>query len=212
MPELNDLTQAIVDGKRKEAVDLTRQALDAGADPSDVLDALIAGMEKIGAMWKANEVFVPEVLVAARAMKESMQILEPLLAEGGVKASATAIIGTVKGDLHDIGKNLVAMMWKGANIDVIDLGTNVDPEKFVTAAKESGAKVIGLSALLTTTMPAMKEALDTIRKAAELNGIKVIVGGAPITQSYADEIGADAYAPDAVTAVDRVKELVSVPA
>ncbi len=212
MPELNDLTQAIVDGKRKEAVDLTRQALDAGADPSDVLDALIAGMEKIGAMWKANEVFVPEVLVAARAMKESMQILEPLLAEGGVKASATAVIGTVKGDLHDIGKNLVAMMWKGANIDVIDLGTNVDPEKFVTAAKENGAKVIGLSALLTTTMPAMKEALDTIRKAAELNGIKVIVGGAPITQSYADEIGADAYAPDAVTAVDRVKELTSVPA
>ncbi len=206
--DLSELTQAVVNGKRNDAVAGTTAALDAGAEPSTVLDALIAGMEEIGRRWKANEVFVPEVLIAARAMKEAMDVLEPSLIEGGVKPEATMVIGTVKGDLHDIGKNLVAMMWKGANIQVHDAGTNVSPEDFVKAIQESGAKVVGLSALLTTTMPAMKETVEAIR-AAGLSDVKIIVGGAPVTQAYADEIGADGYAADAVTAVDKARELIA---
>ena len=206
--DLSELTQAVVNGKRNDAVAGTTAALDAGTEPSTVLDALIAGMEEIGRRWKANEVFVPEVLIAARAMKEAMDVLEPSLIEGGVKPEATMVIGTVKGDLHDIGKNLVAMMWKGANIQVHDAGTNVSPEDFVKAIQESGAKVVGLSALLTTTMPAMKETVEAIR-AAGLSDVKIIVGGAPVTQAYADEIGADGYAADAVTAVDKARELIA---
>ncbi len=206
--DLSELTQAVVNGKRNDAVAGTTAALEAGTEPSTVLDALIAGMEEIGRRWKANEVFVPEVLIAARAMKEAMDVLEPSLIEGGVKPEATMVIGTVKGDLHDIGKNLVAMMWKGANIQVHDAGTNVSPQDFVKAIQESGAKVVGLSALLTTTMPAMKETVEAIR-AAGLNDVKIIVGGAPVTQAYADEIGADGYAADAVTAVDKARELIA---
>lgn len=207
--DLSALTQAVVDGKRNDAVAGTKAALEANTEPSAVLDALISGMEEIGKRWKANEVFVPEVLIAARAMKEAMDVLEPSLIEGGVKPEATMVVGTVKGDLHDIGKNLVAMMWKGANIQVHDAGTNVSPDDFVKAIKDSGAQVVGLSALLTTTMPAMKETVDAIR-AAGLQDVKIIVGGAPVTQAYADEIGADGYAADAVTAVDKARELIAV--
>jgi methylmalonyl-CoA mutase cobalamin-binding domain/chain len=209
MELLIDLTQAIIDGHRTHAVSGTRAALDAGTEPGVVLDALTAGMEEIGRRWKANIVFVPEVLIAARAMKESMAVLEPILSEGGIQPEATAVIGTVKGDLHDIGKNLVAMMWKGANIQVHDVGTNASPEDFIKAARESGADVIGLSALLTTTMPAMKSTVDAIR-AAGLKDVKIIIGGAPVTQAYADEIGADGYAADAVTAVDHLREAVGL--
>jgi 5-methyltetrahydrofolate--homocysteine methyltransferase len=160
----------------------------------------------VGRRFKANEIFVPEVLIAARAMKEAMGLLEPKLVEAGIKPKFTAIIGTVQGDLHDIGKNLVAMMWKGANFGVVDLGTNVTPDKFVAAAKEHGAQVVGLSALLTTTMPAMKTTVEALRDAG-LDGVKVIIGGAPITQEYADQIGADGYAADAASAVDIARDL-----
>lgn len=209
MASLADLTKAIVEGHRTHAVAWTGEALEAGTEPALILDALVGGMEEIGRLWKANEVFVPEVLIAARAMKESMQVLEPRLAEGGVKPEATAVIGTVRGDLHDIGKNLVAMMWKGANIRVHDVGTNAAPEDFIKAAKENNADVIGLSALLTTTMPAMKSTVQAIR-AAGLTNVKIIIGGAPVTQAYADEIGADGYAPDAVTAIDHLRQAVGL--
>jgi len=209
MEYLVELTQAIIDGHRTNAVAGTRKALEAGTEPTDVLDALTAGMEELGRRWKANLIFVPEVLIAARAMKESMVVLEPILADGGIEPEAIAVIGTVKGDLHDIGKNLVAMMWKGANIQVHDVGTNVSPEDFIKAARENNADVIGLSALLTTTMPAMKTTIEAIR-AAGLKDVKIIIGGAPVTQAYADEIGADSFAPDAVTAIDHLREAVGL--
>jgi 5-methyltetrahydrofolate--homocysteine methyltransferase len=147
------------------------------------------------------------MLIAARAMKESMAILEPQLAEAGIRPEYTAIIGTVKGDLHDIGKNLVAMMWRGANFNVIDLGTNISPERFVEAAKEHHPQIIGLSALLTTTMPSMKATIEELR-AAGIPNAKIIIGGAPITQQFADQIGADAFAPDAASAVEVARQLV----
>jgi len=205
---LSNLTETIKTGRRKESVATTQAALDANTPPADVLQALVTGMDDVGRRFKANEIFVPEVLIAARAMKESMGLLEPQLVAAGIRPEHTAIIGTVQGDLHDIGKNLVAMMWKGANFEVIDLGTNVPPEKFVEAAREKNAKVIGLSGLLTTTMPAMKRAVEEIR-AASMDGVKVVIGGAPITQEFSDEIGADGYSPDAASAVDLVRTLLT---
>ncbi|MEM7624124.1 MAG: corrinoid protein [Planctomycetota bacterium] len=209
MKPIRDLTEAIKTGNRTLATEATQRELDAEVSPQDILAALVAGMDDVGRRFKANEIFVPEVLIAARAMKEAMSILEPRLVEAGYQPKATAVIGTVQGDLHDIGKNLVAMMWKGASFNVVDLGTNVPPDRFIDAARENKAQIIGLSALLTTTMPAMKQTVDAV-KAAELNGVKVLIGGAPITQSFADEIGADAFAPDAASAVDKVRELVGV--
>ena len=206
--ELITLTDAIKTGNRKAAGQLTQEAIDAQCAPRAILDALIAGMDDIGARFQRNEVFVPEMLIAARAMKESMVILEPLLVSAGIRPEFTALIGTVQGDLHDIGKNLVAMMWKGANFNVVDLGTNVAPERFVEAAKEHHPQIIGLSALLTTTMPAMKNTVDAIRQSAAGN-IKIMIGGAPITQQFADEIGTDAYAPDAASAVDVAQKLLA---
>jgi len=203
---LAKLTETIKAGRRKEAVETTQATLDANTPPSDVLNALVTGMDDVGRRFKANEIFVPEVLIAARAMKESMALLEPFLVAAGIRPEFTAIVGTVQGDLHDIGKNLVAMMWKGANFDVVDLGTNVPPEKFVESAREKNAQVVGLSGLLTTTMPAMKRAVEELRQAA-LPGVKVVIGGAPITQEFADEIGADGYATDAASAVDLVRSL-----
>ena len=205
---LANLTETIKAGRRKEAVETTQAALDANTPPSDVLSALVGGMDDVGRRFKANEIFVPEVLIAARAMKESMALLEPQLIAPGIRPEHTAVVGTVQGDLHDIGKNLVAMMWKGANFEVIDLGTNVPPEKFVEAAREKNAKVVGLSGLLTTTMPAMKRTVEEIRAAA-MDGVKVVIGGAPITQEFADEIGADGFAPDAASAVDLVRTLLT---
>jgi 5-methyltetrahydrofolate--homocysteine methyltransferase len=204
--ELTTLTEAIAKGNRTEAVKLTKAALGNGAKPQEIVEqGLVPGMAIIGDKFKRNEAFVPEMLIAARAMKESMAVLEPLLAKEGIKPKYTAVIGTVQGDLHDIGKNLVAMMWKGANIGVVDLGTNVSPERFVAAAQEHNANIIGLSALLTTTMPAMKDTVTAARKAGLR--AKVMIGGAPITQQYADEIGADGYSPDAATAVDVAMKL-----
>ena len=209
--DLTQLTEAVKKGDRNTAKALTGAALAEGVGPEQILDAMVVGMDDIGDKFKRNEVFVPEMLIAARAMKEALAILEPELVKGGHKPVATAVIGTVQGDLHDIGKNLVAMMWKGANFNVIDLGTNVPAEKFVAAAKEHQAQVIGLSALLTTTMPAMKNTVDAIRNAA-LPGVKIVIGGAPITDSFAAEIGADGFAADAASAVDKVRELLAVSA
>ena len=206
MADLTALQAAIERGDRAHAAQLTQEAIDGGIDPKCILDAMTAAMQAIGRRFQNHEIFVPEMLIAARAMKESMVVLEPLLAGAGIRPEATAVIGTVKGDLHDIGKNLVGMMWKGANIEVVDLGTNVPPDQFVAAAKEHQAHIVGISALLTTTMVGMKDVVDAIR-AADLRGVKVIVGGAPLTAEFADQIGADAYAPDAGSAVDVAKEL-----
>ena len=208
MPLLTDLTAAVAAGKRVDTVRITEELLAAGTGPQAIVEeGLVPGMAIVGEQFKRNEIFVPEMLVAARAMKEALKILEPLLATAGIRPKYTAIIGTVQGDLHDIGKNLISMMWRGANFAVIDLGTNVPPEKYLAAVKEHRANIVGLSALLTTTMPAMKETVRII-KAANLGSTKIMIGGAPITQAFADEIGADGYAADAGSAVDIAKKLV----
>lgn len=207
MADLKALADAVIKGDQATAVEITKAALDEGMAPGEILnDGLVAGMNVIGVRFKANEVYIPEVLISARAMKMAMEHLEPKLAEAGVEPIGKAIIGTVKGDLHDIGKNLVVMMLKGAGFNVVDIGVDVSPEKFVEEIKNSGAKVVGLSALLTTTMPAMDETVKAI-KAAGLD-VKTMIGGAPVTQAYADKIGADGYSADAASAVDLAKELI----
>jgi len=204
---LEQLSAAVIAGRSKDAKAATQQALDAQIPLQEIVDnALVSAMSVIGEKFKRNEIFVPEMLIAARAMKESMSMLEPLLAKAGIVPKYTAVIGTVQGDLHDIGKNLVSMMWKGANFRVVDLGVNVTPEKFLAAAREHDADLVGLSALLTTTMPAMKNTV-TLLKSANLVKTKVMIGGAPITQQFADEIGADGYGADAGSAVDKAREL-----
>jgi 5-methyltetrahydrofolate--homocysteine methyltransferase len=204
---LEDMSAALQKGDAKTVAELTKKALDQKIKPGDVLEkGMIAGMSVVGEKFKKNEVYVPEVLIAARAMKAGMEILKPELVAAGVKPVGTAVIGTVKGDLHDIGKNLVAMMLTGGGFEVKDLGTNVDAAKFASEAKAAKAQVVALSALLTTTMPAMKETIAALKQANI--GVKTMVGGAPVTQEYADEIGADGYAPDAASAVDKAKELI----
>ncbi len=211
MPDLQKLNESIKTGNRDDAVAITQEAIDAEVPLRDILDSMVAAMDDVGGRFQRNEIFVPEMLIAARAMKESMALLEPLLVAAGIKPVAKAVIGTVSGDLHDIGKNLVSMMWKGANFEVIDLGTNVSPEKFVEAAKEHNADLVGLSALLTTTMPAIKTTVDALR-AGGVDAAKIVIGGAPVTQEYADQVGADGYASDAATAVDVARKLINVAA
>lgn len=209
MSDLKALSNAIVKGDRNEAKRLTQAALDAKLDPQVIVETgMVPGMAIIGERFKKNEIFVPEMLIAARAMKEAMSLIEPLLTAKGIKPKYTVVIGTVQGDLHDIGKNLVAMMFKGANFGVVDLGTNVPPEKFVAAAREHKADLVGLSALLTTTMPAMKTTVKALRDAG-MADVRIIIGGAPVTKQYADEIGANGYAPDAASAVDVAQTLVA---
>jgi len=208
MADLEGIAVALIAGRRDEVAEKVQQAVDEGLEPQTILsEGLIAGMSVVGERFRRNIVYVPEVLIAARAMKAGMAILEPLLAKGGVEPAGTVVIGTVKGDLHDIGKNLVAMMLQGGGFRVIDLGTDVPPEKFVSAAQENNASVIGMSALLTTTMPQMANVVKAVKE-ANLDNTKMIIGGAPVTQSFADEIGADGYAPDAATAVEVVQRLV----
>ena len=207
MADLNALAEAVINGKQDDVASLVQAAIDDGDDVAKVLsEGLIAGMAVVGRKFKANEFYVPEVLIAARAMHKGMDILEPKLAEAGVQPIAKVAIGTVKGDLHDIGKNLVCMMLRGGGYEVMDLGIDVPPEKYVEAV-QSGAKVVGLSALLTTTMPQMQAVIDAMKEAGVRDQTKVMIGGAPVTQNYADEIGADGYAPDAASAVDTAKEL-----
>jgi 5-methyltetrahydrofolate--homocysteine methyltransferase len=207
---LNDIKEAVIRGDAKKAVELVTKAIQEKVPVAQILnEGLIAGMNVVGVKFKNNEFYVPEVLIAARAMNQAMAVLQPEIVKAGIKAQAKVAIGTVRGDLHDIGKNLVSMMWKGAGFEVMDLGIDVPEDKFVEAAK-NGAQVIGLSALLTTTMPAMKDVVEKLKSAGIREKVKVVIGGAPVTQSYADEIGADGYAPDAGSAVDKVKELLKI--
>ena len=204
MADLPALTEAVEAGDRATAVRVTSEAIAEGVDPRAILDAMVSAMDVIGGRFQRNEIYVPEMLISARAMKEAMVVLEPVLSAAGVRPEHTAVIGTIKGDLHDIGKNLVGMMWKGADIEVVDLGTNVTAEQFVAAAREHRASIVGVSALLTTTMVGIGDVVTAVR-AANLDGVKVIVGGAPVTAEFAAAIGADAYAPDAATAVEVAK-------
>ncbi len=210
MANLNELAEAIIKGKAPVAKELTEQAIAEGISPQEILnDGLVAGMSVVGQKFKANEFYVPEVLIAARAMQGAMQALKPALAETGAQPIGRVVIGTVQGDLHDIGKNLVAMMLEGAGFEIYDLGVDVTPEKFLDEARTSGATIVGMSALLTTTMPAMEKTIKHIREQADGEGIKVMIGGAPVTEEFANKIGADGYAPDAASAVDVAKTLVA---
>jgi 5-methyltetrahydrofolate--homocysteine methyltransferase len=203
-----NIYDAILNGSVKKAHDATAAALAAGAEPIALIqDSMVPAMEEVGKLFECEEYFVPELLLAGRAMKSSMELIKPLLTASGQKMAVRVIIGTVKGDLHDIGKNIVASMLEGSGFEVIDLGTDVAPEKFVTAVRESKPQVLCMSALLTVTMPAMKSTMDALESAGVRRQVKVLVGGAPVTSQYAREIGADGYSDNASGAVSMVKEL-----
>ena len=208
MADLAALTAAVEAGDRAKAVELTQAAIDEGVPPDEILDAMTDAMSEVGRKFACNEgVYVPEMLISAHAMKEASALLEPLLAESGVTPDHTAVIGTVQGDLHDIGKNLVGMMLKGANFEIVDLGTNVAPDAFASAVTEHDADIVGISALLTTTMVGMKDAVAAVRAADPK--VKIMVGGAPVTDEFAAEIGADGFAKDAATAANVAQELLA---
>ena len=207
---LNEISENLRNGRAPQVKELVQKAVDDGVDIQDILnEGLIGGMSLIGEKFKNNEVYVPEVLIAARAMHAGMDIVKPKLAESGVKAKGTAIIGTVKGDLHDIGKNLVCMMLEGAGFEVIDIGVNVEPDTFVSEIQKNNADIVGMSALLTTTMGAMQTNIEAFKEAGVYDNIKILVGGAPVTQSFADEIGAHGYSEDAASAVDVANDLIA---
>ncbi len=210
MAGISEVYNLVLKGKAKLIGPAVQEALDAGCDPTQLLnEGMIAAMDEVGAKFKDGEIFVPEMLVAARAMKKGVEVLKPHLASGAAGAAGKVIIGTVAGDLHDIGKNLVAMMMESAGFEVIDLGVDVPKEKFVeTYNANPDTKIIGCSALLTTTMPALRDTVALLNESPFRSKIKVMVGGAPITQAFADEIGADAYTEDAASAAQKAKELV----
>lgn len=211
MANLAEISEALIAGNADRVRELTQAALEEGVSAEELLNgALMLGMDEVGRRFKANEFYVPEVLIAARAMHAGMDVLRPQLAAGGVASSGKVVIGTAKGDLHDIGKNLVVMMLEGAGFEVVDLGIDVAPEGFVNAVKESQPDVLGISALLTTTMVQMGAVVEALKGAGVRDQIKVMVGGAPVTERYANEIGADGYAPDAASAVDKAKELLGI--
>jgi len=200
----------LYEGKFDEVESATKTALEEGIAAQEILnDGLIAGMNIVGRDFKAGDLFIPEVLMCARAMHAGLDVLRPLLAESGAASMGKIILGTVAGDLHDIGKNLVSMLLQGAGYDIIDLGTDVKPEQFVVAVRDEGADLIGMSAMLTTTMPSMKSTINALIEAGIRDKVKVIVGGAPVTSKFAEEIGADSYAPDAGTAVDTARQLLA---
>lgn len=206
------LKQCVLDGNQPGAVEATKKLIDAGEAPQNILDsALVPAMEEVGDLFQRNEYFIPELLVAARAMEGCMAILQPLLSAGDSKPKGVVVIGTVKGDLHDIGKKLVAIMLQGAGFQVIDLGHDVSAEAFVQAVREHAPEFVGLSALLSTTMPMMRETVAALRGPG-VPPVRILVGGAPVTQAWADEIGADGYAPDAVGAVECARKLLAVQA
>jgi len=203
------LYEAILQGRDSEAEEVTRAALDQGADPLELVNQyMIPAMDEVGRRFQEQEYFIPELLIAARAMKKSLELLRPLLSERGAEPVGRVVIGTVKGDLHDIGKGLVASMLEGGQFEVIDLGVDVPAEKFISVAVERNANIIALSALLTVTMEAMKDVIEELKKAGLRDRIKVMIGGAPVTQQYADKIGADGYSPDAHGAVQLARSLV----
>jgi 5-methyltetrahydrofolate--homocysteine methyltransferase len=209
MVDLNDISEALQSGNAEKVVELINQALEENVVPKEILEnGLIKGMGIIGEKFKKNEVYVPEVLIAARAMHAGMAVLKPRLAETGVKNLGKVTMGTVKGDLHDIGKNLVNMMLEGAGFEVIDLGVDVSAEKFVEAVREHQPNILGMSALLTTTMINMADVIKALENEGLRAKVKIMIGGAPITQNYAMQIGADSYAPDAASAADLAKSYV----
>jgi len=208
---LQKIASNLYDGEDETVAELVQQALDQGLNPGDVLqNGLIAGMDEVGRDFKAGDLFVPEVLIAARAMHAGMRVLRPLLAESDVPSAGKYLIGTVKGDLHDIGKNLVKMMLEGAGFETVDLGTDVAPQAFVEAVRTHKPQLLGMSALLTTTMVQMKATIASLEEAGLRDSVKVMVGGAPVTAAFAQEIGADAYSPDAASAVEVARNLVGV--
>ena len=210
MAELQKLYDAILKGDSKGAVEVTKQAIEEKADPLEMVTKyMIPAMDEVGRRFECEEYFVPELLLAGRAMKGALNLIRPLLVESGAEPAGRVVIGTVKGDLHDIGKNLVASMLEGGGFDVVDLGADVAPEKFVDAVKEKNADLVCLSALLTVTMPAMKTTIEALKNSGVRDRIKVIVGGAPVTQSYAEEIGADAFGENANVAVQVARRLVA---
>jgi 5-methyltetrahydrofolate--homocysteine methyltransferase len=211
MVDFKKLSEAVIDGNAKTTKALTEQAIAEKVDPQELVTKyLIPAMDEVGRRFECNEYFVPELLISARAMKTALGLLKPLLAKSGAKPVGKVAIGTVKGDLHDIGKNLVAAMLEGGGFEIIDLGVDVTPEKFLAAVKEKGANLIALSALLTTTMPSMKDTIEALNKAGIRKQVKVMIGGAPITQQYANEIGADGFSENASSAVTLARKLVGV--
>ena len=208
MAILDDISEAVQHGKRKDVKKLVQQAIDEGVDAAEILDkGLLAAMDVIGPKFRDGEIFVPEVLVAARALNTGSELLRPLLAAEGSEPLGTAVIGTVKDDMHDIGKNLVRMMVEGKGIEINDLGVDVETETFVNYVKENNPDLLLLSALLTTTMPHLKDVIDALKDAGLRDQVTIMVGGAPVTQEYADEIGADAYTPDAGSCAMKAAEL-----
>ena len=211
MEILEQIAEQLIVGKADNVRELVQKAIDDGISPGDVLNnGMIAGMGVVGRRFKANEVYVPEVLIAARAMKAGSEILKPLLVESGVEPLGKVVLGTVKGDLHDIGKNLVGMMLEGAGFEVLDEGVDLSVDRFITAAKDNSAEIIAASALLTTTMTGMKDLVEAVKASDIGDKVKVIIGGAPVTQAYCDEIGADGYAADAASAADLAKTFIDV--
>ncbi len=205
---LESLVENLINGKADEVKKLTQQAIDEKITPREILnEGLLVGMAEVGRRFKANEFYVPEVLIAARAMKAGMTLLKPMLSDTGVEPVAKVAIGTVKGDLHDIGKNLVGMMLEGGGFEVVDLGVDVTADKFIDAIKNQNVQILGMSALLTTTMVNMKSTIRVLEDANMRNNVKILVGGAPVTEAYAKEIGADGYAADAASAVDLAKSV-----
>jgi len=208
MTMLNQIKETTIAGDRDKTVALIGQAIDAGLKPGDIIqDALITGMTVVGEKFKTGEIYVPEMLIAARAMKAGLEKLRPLLVGTEVKSLATVVLGTVKGDLHDIGKNLVAIMLEGAGCKVVDIGVDVAPQKFIDAIRQHQPEFVGISALLTTTMPTMRETIAAFENAGIRKSVKVLVGGAPVTQKFADEIGADGYAKNAAEVADKIRAL-----
>jgi len=211
MAQLEELSNAIIQGNRIKSAELTQEAIDEGVGPKEILDkGLIPGMDVVGEKFKNCEFYVPEVLVAARAMGAAMEKLKPLLAEAEIEPVGRVAIGTVRGDLHDIGKNLVAMMLEGAGFDIVDLGVDCSPEDFVGAVKDKNVNLIALSALLTTTMPAMQDTVEALEAAGVRDSVKVIIGGAPVTDKFSEQIGADGYAADAASGVDLAKKVLAI--
>jgi 5-methyltetrahydrofolate--homocysteine methyltransferase len=207
-PVIKEIFDSILEGSQKVTVVKVQEALDKGINPGDILnDGMVAAMAEVGRLFEEGEYFVPEMLIAARAMQNGLAVLKPHLASANVKSQGKVVAGTVKGDLHDIGKNLVCMMLEGAAFEIVDLGSDVTPEKFVEAIRTTGANVVCMSALLTTTMPNMKNTIEALKAAGLRDKVKVMVGGAPLTDQYAREIGADGYAPDASRAVALAKAL-----
>ena len=207
--QLGELRDAVIAGEMATSKSLAQQALDEGIEPGKILkEALISGMDEVGELFKCNEIYVPEVLLAAKSMQQAMELLKPHLIKGGIEPRGKVVVGTVRGDLHDIGKNLVAMMLEGAGFEIIDLGNDVPAESFVEAAVKHGAEIIGMSALLTTTMHVMKDTIEILKEKGLQDRVKTMIGGAPVTAVFAKEIGATGYGDDAATAVDLAKQFV----